>query len=1051
MKTLGTIMAFLSLLALPLWAGTTGKIAGQVIDKSSGEPLPGANVLIEGTYLGASTDGEGYFIILNIPPGTYTVQAEMIGYAAKAVTDARVRIDQTTNINFNLSEESVAGEEVVVVAEREVVKDDVSTSVASVSGDEALELPVTSVNQVVNLQAGVEDGLVIRGGGSDEALFLVDGVTFRDPRNNQPVTGIALSAVQEISLERGGFNAEYGQVRSGIVNVVTKEGSTNKYEASFGVKYSEPRRKHFGVSPFDPNSMWLRPYLDPEVAFTGTESGAWDKHTQRQYPSFVGWNEISRQLIFDDENPDNDLSPAAAQRLFMWQHRKQEITDQPDYEIDAGFGGPVPGIGKALGNMRFFTSYRGIREMLMIPLTRDDFREYNWNLKLTSNISPEMKLSFSTNVGKSYNIAVNGTEQRSSTDYIRSPWQIANQVALFPFTSSSRVFSNSYYSEAVVDHQSFALQFTHVLSPNTFYDAKLEHFARDYQTGPTDLRSDAQIEIAPGVFADEAPVGWSPLPTTGIGDGILFGGHTSTARDSSKVSTTSFKMDLTSQINRFNQIKTGVELVYSDLGFDFGTVNLTFPESNTYVNWSKFPLRGAFYVQDKLETKGFIANLGLRLDYSNANTSWINVDPFNRNFYSANFNPAEAFDQNDSESKWSLSPRLGISHPITENSKLFFNYGHFNQLPTYEQLYQLSRGAQNQVKLIGNPSLELAKTVSYELGYDHSLFNNYLIQLAAFYHDITNQQDFTEYFSASGGAAFSYTGVNNNSYEDIRAFELTLRKITGRWWRGFGTYTYQITTSGRFGKAKIFEDPSEQLNYDLDTENQYQFRPRARPRANLTLLLNTPKDFGPELLGGRLFEKWNLAFTARWQSGVYDTWPIINPQELENIQRKGLTFTALRLSKNFSIGKIADISFFADVNNVFNSKNLSFVGFYDFNDLLDYYNSLHLPESDDYNNIPGDDRPGDFRDEDIAFQPIELFSTLENLQTLTDPDPNVIYWVRDSGQYLNYVNNEWTAVESGRIDQVIENKAYIDMPNMTSFNFLSPREIFFGIRTNFNF
>jgi hypothetical protein len=63
-----------------LLAGTTGKIKGKVTDRETGEPLPGANVLIVGTTFGAASDFDGEFVILNVPPGVYTVKATFIGY-----------------------------------------------------------------------------------------------------------------------------------------------------------------------------------------------------------------------------------------------------------------------------------------------------------------------------------------------------------------------------------------------------------------------------------------------------------------------------------------------------------------------------------------------------------------------------------------------------------------------------------------------------------------------------------------------------------------------------------------------------------------------------------------------------------------------------------------------------------------------------------------------------------------------------------------------------------------------------------------------------------
>jgi hypothetical protein len=314
-------------------AGTTGKIAGRVTDKSTGEPLMGVNVMVEGTALGSVTDAEGGYSVLQVPPGTFNITLSLLGYAKTNVTGIRVFIDQTAAVDAALSAETIVGQAVSIVAERKAVKKDVATSVAAVSSQELATLPFNSVSEVVGLQAGVEEGLVIRGGGAGQALFMLDGVTLRDPRNNQPISGVSLSAIQEISVERGGFNAEYGQVRSGIVNVVTKEGDKNKYSGSVTLKAAPPAKKYFGAepgdanltgSPFDPNSTMLRPYLDPAVCWTGTQNGGWDLYTQRQYPQFEGWNSISRTLMTDG-NPANDLSPAAAQELFRWQHRRQEI------------------------------------------------------------------------------------------------------------------------------------------------------------------------------------------------------------------------------------------------------------------------------------------------------------------------------------------------------------------------------------------------------------------------------------------------------------------------------------------------------------------------------------------------------------------------------------------------------------------------------------------------------------------------------------------------------------------------------------------------------
>jgi len=1057
MLTTSTMLFAIFLLYLSVAiADTKGKISGKVVDKKTKEALVSVNVMIEGTTLGGATNLDGDYVILNVPPGTYRIRASIIGYRPITITDVRVFIDQTTNVQFELEDMTIITDEVVVVAEREIVRRDVSTSVSAFSSEDVRALPVTSVTAVTGLQAGVESGLVIRGGAASQSLFLLDGVTMRDPRNNQPISSVPLSSVNEISIERGGFNAEYGQLRSGIVNVVSREGKTSKYEASITLRARKPGPKYDGISPFDPNSMWLKPFLDPDVAWVGTRFGKWDEFTRRQYPQFDGWNEISRRLLADDD-PTNDLSPEAAKRLFEWQHRKRENLKDPDYDFDAGFGGIVPLVGEQLGNLRFFLSYRREREMLLIPLTRPDYLAEVFAARFTSNLSQDARLDITGTYGNSYNVAVNGTEQSNSTDYLRSPYAIAGNISQQPFTSASRVFLDSYYSLAKLQNYSFSTQFTYIVNSTSFLETRLEHIYRSYFTEPTRTRSaQKSFEIAPGLFADESPFGWSPQPDVGV-DGMLLGGHTSTARDNTKISATTLKANYTVQLNAHNEIRTGLEFVYNDLNIDYGIVNLVFPESNSFVRWDANPVRGSFYLQDKLEYKGFIANLGARLDYSNANVTWPDVDSFDKTYFSSRYNLSVGIPMKEAEAKLVISPRMGISHPITENSKLFFNYGHFRQLPTYEQMLRLARGAAQELKLLGNPDLEMETTIAYELGYDHALFDEYLVQVAAFYRDISNQQENAVYRSADG--SITYTKVTNDSYQDVRGFELTLRKNIGTWWAGFANYTYQVASGGRFNKGQIWEDPSEQRRYDRDTRVLYQYRPIPTPYARFNLMVYTPGDFGPELGGLSPLANWNLSILGDWRDGGYVTFNPRNIQSIaQNIQRVDWYNFNLRLSKQIVLGG-AKLTLFMDMDNVLNTRRLSLASFYDYNDYLDYFSSLHLPESEAYDNIVGSDEAGVFRNDDVEFVPVVQIGSTTQLNQLTNPSSRAIYYIKPnksagiegSYKYYDTASKSWKDVPADRLNKVLDDKAYIDMPNQTSFNFLSPRSIYFGLTFSFDF
>ena len=170
-----------------LYSGVTGKITGKITDNDNGNPLYGSNILIVGTNLGAAADMDGYYNILNIFPGTYTLRITMMGYQTLIMEDVRVNIDQTTTINTALTPTVLeTPESITVVAERPLVRKDMTSSLASVSGNEIDALPVQTIDDVLELQAGIVrsgssgEDLHIRGGRSGEIAFWVDGVAVTD-------------------------------------------------------------------------------------------------------------------------------------------------------------------------------------------------------------------------------------------------------------------------------------------------------------------------------------------------------------------------------------------------------------------------------------------------------------------------------------------------------------------------------------------------------------------------------------------------------------------------------------------------------------------------------------------------------------------------------------------------------------------------------------------------------------------------------------------------------------------------------------------------------
>ena len=398
-------------------------------------------------------------------------------------------------------------------------------------------------------------------------------------------------------------------------------------------------------------------------------------------------------------------------------------------------------------------------------------------------------------------------------------------------------------------------------------------------------------------------------------------------------------------------------------------------------------------MQDKLETDGFTLNVGLRLDYSDPKVDWWSLNSYDAAFFSANYKDTTTFSKERADAQWQLSPRLGIAHPISENSKLFFNYGHFRQLPQYESMFRVDRNNQRQLVSYGNPNLILAKTISYELGFDQVLYEDYLFQIAAYYNDISDQQDFTVYNSTVDG--FSYSMSTSNNYQDSRGLELTFRKSRGRWVTGFINYTYQVNTTGHFGHAQLYDNIVQQKNFNEATTNLYQDRPIPQPFARLNLNFFTPDDWGPTVFGHPILGGWGLNVTADWQAGYWTTWNPLNvPSIAYNVQAVDFFNTTLRIDKYIELGKFK-VQLFMDISNVFDTRRLTNTAD------QDYMRSLHLPKSDAYDNIPGDDKVGDYREPTVEFQPMQYRKVIEG--TDRPNDYRAIYSEGNTGKYWQVV------------------------------------------------
>jgi len=984
--------------ATPAFA-QTGKINGQVISAESGEPIPGANVVIVGTQQGTSTNPNGQYTILNVSPGTYDLRATFVGFEAQTVEGVQVSINLTTTVNFELPEETVGLEGVTVTAEDRVVKEDLSASRVDISADDLENLPVTDLSSAVGLQAGVQ-GLSIRGSEAGEADVRIDGASTSSGRSNNPYTGFSYTSVEEVQVQSGGFNAEYGDIRSGVVNVVTKEGPRDSYEADVLLRYAPASSKHFGPAANDPESYWMRPYLDSDVAFEGTDNGAWDGFTQNQYPTFRGYTQLAQEQLGSDAPPEAvSMLADDLQELFRYRHRRDLSIQSPDYVVDGSIGGPVPVVSDFLGDLRFMASYRQEQNQYIVPLSRDGYDAYNARLKVTSDIAPTMKLTLQ---------GMRGLEQGSnleSRDGITQIRRDGDRDRVFGFGRNAfynpgfgdggdGIFGTGKWSRSDIRHNLLSAKLNHTLSDNTFYEFQIQRYGTQYRTFPAEERDPTIVRTfgddVASQFPDlnfeplgvtEGPIGFQfasdPLVETRVASLRIAEQH-SQMRDTSDVSTWSVNFDLTSQLGQYNEAQFGFEFEIEDQDVDYQFQDVLLQPSDVRAAWQANPIYGAVYAQDKLEFRGMIANVGLRLDYFNANTDRIVVDPFDDAILGKNAdNFDELVERRDAEAQINLSPRLGVSFPVREGSKLYFNYGHFYQDLSPNFLYMVERQQRtNEVTQLANPDVPRPKTIAYEVGYEQSFFDTYLVRVAGYYKDVQNQPRWVGFQSRDGLINYSTNRAEN--YEDIRGVEFSLFKNVGEWFQGFVNYTFDVRSQGDFGLGQFFENQVQQAEFERTSVN-FQDKALPRPFGRLSLTFLTPNDFGPEVGGIQVLGDWRVNLLGQWQAGDYQTWTNNTPLQgvEDNVQWKAFRMVDMRLSKNFNVQGF-DAQFFADIDNVFNIKNFNRSAFVGPNDFRDYMNSLHLPrevvegenESESWveNYVPkeedgtpiyGDDKPGD--------------------------------------------------------------------------------------------
>jgi len=769
---------FLFVFSATIFAGQTGKISGKVVDAETGEAIIGANIVIEGTFLGAAADFDGYYFINNILPGEYRIVASAVGYQKVFVQKVNVKIDLTTKLDIKLSPQTInIGSEVVITAERKLVQKDLTSTSVTVSASDIKMMPVENISQIINLQAGVVDGH-FRGGRSGEVAYLVDGVSVTDAFNGGFGIQLENSSIREMEVISGTFNAEYGQAMSGIVNIVTQDGS----------------------SKFSMNAS----------AYVGN--------------SYTTHTDVFRNLD------------------------KFAAIKTKDFQLS------LSGPAEVLDNLSYFVTARYYKDEgnlfgKRVYLVTDDAA-----IKINNPFNPDQFFVLDSHSGDGADVAMNPYDKKSlNAKLTYTAKQFKFSYSYFGDASNSRGYDHywSWTPDGTMKHYGFShmnsFSITHVPSQSTFQSLKFNSNYFNYQgylySDPYDSR---YVSLTKGA------------PKSGY---TFQQGGNQGGRYARQTLTNIIQWSINSQISKEHKIGAGIEgrfhAIYnhsSDLVDKDENDSLFTPwyrnlGSQGNQEYTKYPKEFAAYLQDKMEYDIMIINAGLRLDYFDPNSE-LPADLRNPSRLTSNANfPGYGLRVKTSK-KFQLSPRLGASFPITDQGIIHFSYGHFFQIPSFENLFSnsdyLVTQASGLSQVTGNPDLKPQKTIMYEIGLQQVIFPNVSLNTSIYYRDIRNLLG-TEILNTYEGVR--YARFVNRDYGNVRGFIVTLERRFVDFFGAKFDYTYQIAEGNASDPMSVFNNhqtnPPIEANKKVVPLNWDQ-----RSTLNLSLTVGQPGDWSVGLILG---------------------------------------------------------------------------------------------------------------------------------------------------------------------------------------------------------
>jgi hypothetical protein len=912
------------LLLLPAMAlAQSGKLRGQITDQETGEALVGANIIIVGTSYGAATDVNGQYIIQNLIAGTYEVKASYIGYQAKTISNVRINADLTAGLDFQLAAEGIQVGTVEVIAEKPLVNKYNTNANRITTSDDIEALPIRGVDNILAVTPGVvlqDNQIFIRGGRQDEVGFYLEGSNITDPMVGGRQVTLVQDALEEISVQSGGYNAEYGNANSGIIRQQIKSGTPEwKFSLEYmtdniGFNSSDDRysgEKSLGAYWFGYNetvATFSGPIFIPEIKFFGLfDYNFINDQTPQSLPG------INLGLIGDPLSGDTlDITYPAGARPNSW---LENYTGTGSFTFDLN-----PTIIRLIGT---YTS--------------------------TNSPNPWSSARDLTQIGNYLNTG--------RTEMVETEDGAVNLKLTYLFSGSSFLEFNGGYSFSNLDR----------------FDPYLQ---------------DRFLEYGDGKANEEVGFDWAYNPETGENrytlptDLILYNfkfkpyGANVSGYQKFNRQNYNFNLAYTSQITKEHNLKIGAEYQYYDIAnYSFGNERLlTLPSKINDDANSSDPLGEAtiirregvsmfgynefgektndgleewdqsrnpnflgVYAQDRIEYNDLIINVGLRYDRIDID-NWIPID-LSRPELTWNKQTQDIIPTGlvQTEASDYVSPRLGFSFPVTDQTIFHAQWGKFVQQSRLRDIYlginatgsNLSGGffIPAPVGFDVKPTL----TTQYEVGFTQQIGVFASVDITGFYKDIKDQIVYDQILVADDSPYGSYFALINGDIATTKGVEISynMRRIERFKVDGSITFT-DAKGTGSYPNSNrgIVGAPLDGVTiFKPQYINPLEFNQATR------VAFNVDYRFGKGD-GGPILQELGLTFLGKYSSGhpfttgkggadlegdARDRQPL---EPLNNSTTPSTFQVDMRLDKTFNIADLFDMNIYFFVINLFDNDNI---------------------------------------------------------------------------------------------------------------------------------